>query len=129
MLNNKGQTLALFVIVLPVLLLILILVIDFGKIMTLKQELTNISNIVLDYGLDNLDKENLDIELVELIKLNKSDIDYMNVYLEKDKIYVEMSENSDSVFAEIVDISIFKVKTSYVGYIKDNKKRIERMGD
>ena len=129
MLNNKGQSLVLFVIVLPILLFILILMIDIGKIIVLKQELNNISEIVLDYGLDNLDKENIENELGSLIKLNKSDIDKINVYLEDDKIYVKLNEKSDGVFSSFMNVSIFNVKTSYVGYMLDEKKRIERMGD
>ena len=103
--------------------------IDIGKIIVLKQELNNISEIVLDYGLDNLDKENIENELGSLIKLNKSDIDKINVYLEDDKIYVKLNEKSDGVFSSFMNVSIFNVKTSYVGYMLDEKKRIERMGD
>lgn len=129
MCNNKGQSLVLFVIVLPVLLLLLILVIDVGKVIVLKQELNNINKIVLDYGLDNLDKEKIEDELIELIKLNKDGIDDIDVYIEDNKIYVEMSENSDGVFSSLIDFSIFKVKTSYVAYFENDKKRIERIGD
>ena len=74
MLNNKGQSLILFVLFIPILLLVLILVIDIGKLINLKTELDNISNIVLDYGLDNLEKEGLTQELEELVKLNKSSL-------------------------------------------------------
>lgn len=129
MLDSKGQSLILFVLVLPILLLILILVIDVGRIIVLKQELNNISKITLDYGLDNLDKDKIDDELVDVIKLNNNEIDNIDVYVEDNKIYVEMSEKSDGVFSSLIDISIFNVKTAYVGYIENNEKRIERMGD
>ena len=42
--------------------LILVLVIDVGRIIVLKQELSNISEIVLDYGLDKIDDNELEIE-------------------------------------------------------------------
>ena len=38
----------------------MLLVIDIGKVINLKTELDNISSIVLDYGLDNIDDEDLD---------------------------------------------------------------------
>lgn len=129
MLNSKGQSLVLFVIILPVLLLILILVIDVGGVIVLKQELNNISKIVLDYGLDNLDKDKIEDELIDLIELNNSEIDDINVYIKDNKIYVEMNEDSSGVFSSLIDVSIFNVKTSYVGYIENNEKRIERIGD
>ena len=129
MLNNKGQSLILFIVVLPILMLMLILVIDVGKIITLKYELNNINEIVLDYGLDNLDKDNLEDELINLIELNNAGIDNIDVKIEDNKIYIDMNEDSKGIFSSFINMSIFKVKTSYVGYIEDNKKRIERMGD
>ena len=127
MLNNKGQSLVLFVIVLPILLLIVILVIDIGKALVLKQELKNISNIVLDYWLDNLDKEEIKFELVNLVELNNNEIDNVNINIDDSKIYIKLNENVKGTFSGIIDISIFNVETSYVGYIKDNNKVIERI--
>jgi len=129
MLNNKGQSLVLFVIVLPILMLILILVIDIGKIIVLKQELLNISEIVLDYGLDIIDNLEIETELEDLIKLNKNDIDMIHLYTEDEKIYIELEEKSDGIFSGFIDIPLFNIKTSYVGYIENEEKRIERLGD
>ena len=88
MLNNKGQSLVLFIVVLPILLLILVLVIDIGRIIVLKQELDNINKITLDYGLDNLEIENLNDKMVEIIKLNNKKIDDININLVDDKLYI-----------------------------------------
>ena len=132
MLNNKGQSLILFVIVLPILLLVLILVVDIGKVIVLKQELDNISEIVLDYGLDKLNNNdlnnlNLESELTDLVILNKDDIDMINIRLEDDKIYIELNENVEGMLSGLIDISIFDVESSYVGYIDNNEKRIEKV--
>ena len=129
MLNNKGQSLVLFVIMLPILVLILVLVIDIGKIILLKQELLNISEIALDYGLDKIDEEEIDTELKNLIKLNKDDIDKINLYIEDEKIYIKLEERYEGVLSGFIDISIFNVKTGSVGYIENKEKRIERLGD
>lgn len=128
MLNNRGQSLILFVIILPILLLILILVVDIGKIVVLKQELDNISEIVLDYGLDNLNKENLVDELTNLIKLNNDSIDEININFEDNRIYIELHEDVNGIFSSLIDISIFNVNSSYIGYIdNDINKRIEKI--
>lgn len=138
MLNNRGQSLILFVIVLPILLIVLVLVVDIGRLMVLKQELDNINEIVLDYGLDNLDNNtvidfnnndinNLDSKLIDLVKLNKNDIDLINVRIENNKIYIELVDRLDGIFSSLIDISIFDIKSSYVGYIDDDNKRIERV--
>ena len=127
MLNNKGQSLVLFIVVLPILLLILVLVIDVGRILVLKQELDNINKIVLDYGLDSLDKEDYNEEMIKLIKLNNNDIEDINIRLDKDKLYVELGIDADGMLSGLVNISVFDIKSSYVGYIDNNSKRIERV--
>ena len=127
MLNNKGQSLVLFIVVLPVLLLILVLVIDIGRIIVLKQELDNINKIVLDYGLDNLDNENLNEEMIKLIKLNNDEIKDININLDENKIYLKISMDTDGMLSGLVNISMFDINSYYVGYIEDNNKRIERV--
>lgn len=127
MLNNKGQSLVLFVIVLPVLLLILVLVIDIGRIIVLKQELDNINKIVLDYGLDNLENDNLNGDIIDLVKLNNDEIDEININLENDKLYIELGTDAEGMLSGLLNIAIFDVKSSYVGYIENEKKRIERV--
>ena len=129
MLNNKGQSLVLFVIMLPILVFILILVIDIGKIILLKQELSNIREIVLDYGIDKIDDEDIETKLEDLIRLNKNDIDNINLYIEDDKLYIKLEDRCEGMFSGFIDISIFNIKTGYVGYIENEEKRIERLGD
>ena len=127
MFNNKGQSLVLFVIVIPILLFILILVIDIGKAINLKQELNNINKIVLDYGIDKIDEENLEVELTELVKLNNNEIDKIDIKLDDDKIYLNISCNMDLIFISLGDLSLFEITSSYVGYIQDGNKRIEKV--
>lgn len=127
--NNKGQTLALFVIILPVLLLLLVLIIDIGKMIVLKIELNNISKIVLDYGIDNIDNENIKDELVNLVKLNKDDIDEIDIEIVNDRIYLELEDDEAGLFSGLINTTLFTIETNYVGYINNGEKRIERMGD
>lgn len=129
MFNNKGQSLVLFVIILPIILFILVFVMDVGRAINLKYELINVSNIVLNYGLDSMNDENIIDDLEELVKLNKSDIDKINVRIENEKIYIDLDDKYNGVLSSLVDISIFNIKTSYVGYIENEKKRIENLGD
>lgn len=127
MLNNKGQSLILFVVVLPVLLLVLVLVIDIGRVIVVKQKLDNINTIVIDYGLEHLDKEGIEQELVKLVRLNGKDIDDVTLSIEDGKIYSSLEESTKGIFSKIINISIFRVKSSYQGYITDSEKRIEKI--
>ena len=127
MLNNKGQSLVLFVVVLPILLLIVILVIDVGRLIVCKQELDNINNIALDYGLDNIDVDNLENELRNIILLNKADIDEVNIFVVDNKIYIELNDKIEGLFTGLINVSIFDINSSYVGYIEVDKKKIEKV--
>lgn len=127
--NNKGQTLALFVIILPILLLLLVLIIDVGRMIVLKLELNNISEIVLDYGIDNIENEDIKDELINLVKLNKKDIDKADVRILDDKIFLDLSCDGEGVFSSLINATLFTIETNYVGYMENGKKRIERMGD
>ena len=54
-LNNKGQSLVMFILIIPILLLIMILVIDLGNIIVTKTHLDNTNYLVIDYELDHLE--------------------------------------------------------------------------
>ena len=129
MLNNKGQSLILFIMIIPIMLLILIFIIDIGRAISLKYELINISDIVLDYGLDHMDENGLVNQLEELVIINKNDIDDVSINIIDDKIYIKLYERYEGMFSSLIDVSIFEIKTSYVGYILEEEKRIESLGD
>ena len=59
MLNNKGQALIEFVLILPVFLMILFVIIDFGMIFNAKSNLENTSNDVISLFKKNNDVNNL----------------------------------------------------------------------
>lgn len=127
MLNNKGQSLVLFVVVLPILLLVLVLVIDIGRVICLKLELDNVNKLVLDYGLDNLDNENVSDELIKLVKMNNDKIDVIDIFVANNKIYIRLNSDFNVMLCGLIDISIFDVESYYVGYIDGNEKRIEKV--
>ena len=127
MLNNKGQSLVLFVVVLPILLLVLVLVIDIGRVICLKLELDNVNKLVLDYGLDNLDNENVSDELIKLVKMNNDKIYVIDIFVSNNKIYIRLNSDFNVMLCGLIDISIFDVESYYVGYIDGNEKRLEKV--
>jgi len=122
MFNNKGQSLVMFVLILPIFFLILLLVVDLGKMILLRQELNNISYLAIDCGLDNQNIE----KIKEVIFKNKDDIDTVDINIEDNKIYVILEDSVDMVIPLFDDIEVFKIKSSYVGYVDNDKKIIER---
>ena len=53
--NNKGQSLVMFVLIIPIFLLILTLVYDVGNAIYEKDILSNTNYLTIEYGLNNID--------------------------------------------------------------------------
>lgn len=126
-LNNKGQSLVLFIVLLPILLLVIVLVVDVGIIMTSKQDLNNINYMMVDYGLSNLGKESLEEEIRKYIILNDSEIDNMNIRVVDNEVYINMKKTEKSLIAHVFNIKDFEIVSEYKGTIINDKKSIERI--
>ena len=126
-LNNKGQTLILFVLMIPVLLFVMILVIDMGNLMVEKQKLNNINYIMIDYGLSNLTKEDLEEYIYNYLKLNDEKIDKIKVTKTDNDITINLGKKESSMLGHILNLKEVEIISSYKGSIIDDKKVIERL--
>ena len=79
-LNNKGQSLVLFVVIMPIILLMFVLVYDIGNAMYEKNKLSNVSYMVIDYALDNIDKVD-ENDLIDLIDKNTNNLSSVSVLI------------------------------------------------
>lgn len=126
-LNNKGQSLAIFVIFVPVFIMIGTFVVDVSFAKYNERRLDNLNKQVINYGLKHIDEEPYD-NMVDLIYQNDSDIDSyeININNETKEISVTLSKSTKGFFGSIVDKEIYNEKSSLKGYIKDDKKIIEK---
>lgn len=72
--NNKGQTLVLFVILIPVLLLLFITFYQIGSIGLDKKKIEDSIETALEYGVNNLDSELLYVSMHDIIKESNNGI-------------------------------------------------------
>lgn len=108
--NNKGQSLVIFVLILPVIALFLAFFIDSGMVLLKKTKLEGImkSNIEMSLKEDKLDEQ----ELMKVIKSNSSDINLK--YEEKDNILkITGTLDNKSVFGKILKTKWYDLKVSY----------------
>ena len=126
-LNSKGQSLAIFVIFVPVFIMIGTLVVDVSFARYNVRKLDNINKLVINYGLDYIESDPYDT-MVDLIYKNDSEVDdyEIKINLEEKKINVNISKSTKGFFGSIVGKEIYKEKSSFIGYIKDDKKIIEK---
>lgn len=145
MLNNKGQSLVLFILLIPILLGIMALVIDVGMIINEKNEMDNKIEFVLEYGLDQIDTEinteNMEIEentlreieldsrqkdLEVLLNYNLKDNQNTLSY-EEDKIIISSETYAEGIFSNLLNFKGFQIKSSYQGYWDNGKKVIKKV--
>ncbi len=126
MLNNKGQSLVLFVILIPIFLGIMVLVIDMGNVINYKQDMDNISKLVIDYGLDNMDKADVLNDMKELAKLNNEKFSF-EINFNDMEFYVNSSYYVNGIFSNIFKMKGFLVKSKYKGYKELDKKIIKKI--
>ena len=125
--NNKGQTLVMFIVIIPILISIMVLVIDLGSAFTKKQELNNVNKLVIEYGLDNLDQENLESDLTSYITMNAKDLSNVKVTVENNTINVTTKAYIDGIISKALNIDGFEIVSEYHGYLSGEEKRIERV--
>lgn len=121
--NNKGQSLVLFILIIPILLGIMTLVIDAGKTVYTKNKINNTIEMILEYGLeDNYTKE----EIEKLINYNLEPTNY-SVNIENEIINIKVNTYIEGIISNIINIKGFKIISEYNGYIENDKKIIEKV--
>ena len=124
--NNKGQSLISFVLIVPIILLILFMVYDIGNMVLLKGQLDNINYLVIDYGLDKLDDIDLNNKLTEMINKNKDDIDKIEININDGEIKILLEDKIENKLSLINKFDVLDIKSNYIGYIQDDKKIIRK---
>ncbi len=124
--NNRGQSLISFVLIIPIILMILFMVYDIGSMVLLRERLDNINYVVIDYGLDKLDDLELNHKLNDMIKKNKDDIDIINISISEGKIKIILEDKIDNKLSLINKFRVFNIKSSYIGYMENDKKIIRK---
>ncbi len=124
-LNNKGQSLVMFILILPVIILVLVLVVDVGNAIYIKNKLDNVNYLVMDYALDNKNSSNLSEEVITLVNKNMDGISFINIDNESDYIYISITKKISGIISDKVIVS--EAVSKYKGYIKEDKKIIERV--
>jgi len=124
--NNKGQSLVMLVLIIPIFLLILTLVYDVGDAIYEKDRLSNTNYLTIEYGLNNIDTvtEN---DLKNLIEQNTSNLKYIYVTIEENQIEIKMEKDAKSIIGKMFNFNLVKIISHYEGKIINNQKEIERI--
>jgi len=121
--NNKGQSLVLFVLLIPIILGVLALVIDVGKALVEKNSLNNKIELIMDYGLE----DDLSIKEIEyLLEYNLKNYKY-KLNIDNDIIKINAKTYVKGIISNISNFKGFNIESEYHGYMENNKKIIEKV--
>ena len=120
--NKRGQTLILFVIILPIFLAIMALVVDVGLFTSKKIEIREVSkNVIKD-----ILKENISVDEAQDVFI-KNNIAVLNLKIDKqeDKVNLKNDIKIKSVFGSLIGLKEYEIKIDITGIKKDNIIEIE----
>lgn len=107
MLNNKGQSLVIFVLVLPILIVFIGYSFDVLNTNYEKNRMENLSLMLKE----NLDEDITDNEIKELISKNDTNI-IVSITRYEDKVEVELSKRIKSMFGKIIGKEYYDIKVT-----------------
>ena len=120
--NNKGQTLIIFVILIPIIILMMAIVTDVG---ILQNEVTKATEVV-DMAIHEAFLKGDESVVRALLVENAIPVDDLNVSLEEDEIEVDLTYQVDALFGRIVGLESYDVRVLRVGKKSNDKVIIEK---
>lgn len=121
--NNKGQSLVLFILIIPMLLGVVVLVYDVGNTVVRKNKINNVIEMIVEDSLN----ENYEFDEVErLVKYNLNTNNY-SISVSGDEVNIKVEDYVDGVISDVIGFKGFKIVSQYKGYIKNEKNVIEKV--
>lgn len=121
--NNKGQTLVAFIILIPLLFMIMGLIIDVSYASYEKRKIVNNLKYTIRTSLEkNLNEE----DIKSLLYKNIDNIEDSKIVYEDGVLSIYISTSVDGVFKNLFNNSIKEIKVTYKGYLKGESIVIER---
>ena len=121
-LNNKGQSLVMFICLLPILLLIVLAIVDVSRMVIEKNKLNNINNTAIWYYSNHKEDDDVTERIISLVKRNDENI--INVRINKDKNTIYLDKKIDSTMGKIIGISEYEIVSEY-SFADDGIKRVK----
>ena len=126
MMNNKGQTLVIFVLILPLILLIISILFSYGNLLLTKKQIENnivyTINYYFDYEYENRNESNMEEIKSKLKYIIEKNIKYDNLIIEikDDSIDISIEKQINNFFVNK------NIIINYYGYLFNSEKVIKR---
>ena len=124
--NNKGQTLVLFIILLPVILIMLVLVISLAASSIQKRKIDMVIKNTIEDNMDNLNDIDINKQIDDMLENNLGEFDERNIVIRSDYLEITVRTKISNLFDFITndDTEIYQV--TFVGTGSDKIKIVRR---
>lgn len=117
-LNSKGQSLVVFVVLLPILLLFMAFIFELGNITYLKNKYENEIKSTIEYGLKHQEDENLKSKLNRLLDENLEG--NKEISITENSIEIHITHNPNGIYSELFKQQ-FEISLTYIGQFDTGK--------
>ena len=117
--NKKGQTLVIFILFLPIIACIILMIINKSNMYYDKRNMENITKEAINYGLNNIEEENIETKIKIFIEKNIECEKEITINDKKIKITLKKTSNE---LKKILGYN--EIKITYKGYIENEKIKI-----
>ena len=121
MMNNKGQVLVLFILLIPVFLMLFAFVIDLGLLYTEDKKIESSINETIEYGLQHISDNTIEEKIISLLNSNIKEISKTETKVEDGYIYINVEKQYQGMFKFLFENNIYEINNSYHGYLNDGK--------
>lgn len=120
--NNKGQSLVAFILLIPFISLLLIMVIDYGMMIYEKKQLDSVLTDSIEYGLNNIQKDNIKEDIQNLIyrNIDQDSISKLEITIDGEFVNIKIEKK----FTGIINLFFNKINLSYQGKKTNDKIEI-----
>lgn len=120
--DKKGQTLIIFVILIPIIITMLAIVVDVG-ILTHEYEKTR---GIIDNGIEIYFEKKRKEEITNILKLNDIPLENLKITETENAIEISIAYQIESLFGKIVNLKNYKIEIQRKGILKEGKVKITK---
>ena len=122
--NNKGQVLVAFILMIPIILLMCVAITDVGLMNIESRRVNNTVRNSVKYGINNLDKTNIKDTMKSLIMNNLKNVDSISIDVDIDNSYAKATVKVK--YKGLINITNRDITSSYYANISDGKVTISK---
>ena len=124
--SRNGQTLVVFVIIVPVFILLMAFVVDTGYLLKEYTRLNSTTKTILKTTYEKSDDANYKEMVVDLFVKNQIPVNDLELGVYNEKVLIKNQYFIESIFGQIIGLKEYQVKIEMSSYQKDNKIIIEK---